>query len=255
MPRTPKTKRPAARTGARQTNSGALEERGPRREVLMLEVLNKAEALFSSRGFASTSLQDIATEIGLSRTSMYYYFPSKEALLGELVRGVAERTAVIFAELGRGAEMSWAARLATAAERLVLWVTDPKTLFKLLDRNEKELPAEMAAAHRDTRRRVLAGMAEIIEAGIAAGEFRAVDARVAAFAILGMCNWTAWWYSPARKPDRDSVAEQIASLAVASVRKSEPAGVGHDVKTLAAAIRENLDLIELIAQPMRRSAD
>ncbi len=249
MPRTQNTKRPAPRAAGRQPDPAAPEERnGPRRKVLMLEVLNKAEALFASRGFAATSLQDIATEIGLSRTSMYYYFPSKEALLGELVRGVAERTAIIFTELGSGAEMSCAARLTAAAERLVLWVTDPQTLFKLLDRNESELPEEMAAAHRETRRWMLAGMAEIIKDGIAAREFRPVDVRVAAFAILGMCNWTAWWYSPSRGPDRKAVAEQIASLAVASVRTSEPAGHGQDVKTLAAAIRENLDLIERIAE-------
>ena len=255
MPRTPKTKRPAARPAARPPHPVALEERnGPRREVLMLEVLNKAEALFASRGFAATSLQDIATEIGLSRTSMYYYFSSKEALLGELVRGVAERTAVIFAELGSSAEITHSARLAAAAERLVLWVTDPQTLFKLLDRNESELPKKMAASHRETRRRVLAGMTEIIEDGIAAGEFRALDARVAAFAILGMCNWTAWWHSPSRGPDRKAVAEQIASLALAAVRRSELAGDGQDVRTLAAAIRDNLDLIERMAQPAGRSA-
>ena len=65
------------------------ERSGPRRDVLSNELLGKAAALFAARGFAATSLQDIANEIGLSRTSVYYYFPSKEAVLdaGPTVRG------------------------------------------------------------------------------------------------------------------------------------------------------------------------
>ena len=244
MPRTPK---PKTQVRKARTRSLPEERSGPRRDVLMSDVLDKAGALFASRGFASTSLQDIAREIGLSRTSMYYYFSSKEALLGELVRGVAESTAEIFADLGPQLRMTHAERLATATERLVLWVTSPQTHFKLLDRNEGELPADLAAAHRKTRRSVLSGMTTLIENGIKAGEFRATDARVAAFAVLGMCNWTAWWFSPSRDLDQRSIAGQISRLAVAAVRRSDGAAAVNDVRALAAGIRENLDLIENLA--------
>lgn len=249
MPRTSKTKALTRQAAPKARGRVEPDERsGPRRDVLMLDVLSKAEALFESRGFASTSLQDIANEIGLSRTSMYYYFPSKEALLGELVRGVAERTAVIFAALGEAAGMSHSARLEAAAKQLVLWVTDPQTHFKLLDRNESELPEAFATAHRKTRRRVLSDMTAIIEGGIAAGEFKVVDPRVAAFAILGMCNWTAWWVLPSREPDRKDIAEQIATLALGTVRRSDAGAAAQDVRSLAASIRENLELIERLAR-------
>ena len=203
-------------------------------------------ALFATRGFAATSLQDIAKEIGLSRTSIYYYFASKEALLEELVRGVTQRTTVIFADLGSATGASHAAKLAEAARRLVLWVTDPHTHFKLLDRTESELPAELAAVHRDTRRRVLRNMVELIQGGIADGAFKPVNAQVAAFAILGMCNWTAWWLQPSGTLDRKEVADQIATFAVAMVEKSAGTGTARDMKSLVASIRENLDLIDLI---------
>ena len=224
-----------------------VERVGPRRDVLSNELLGKAAALFSARGFAATSLQDIASEMGLSRTSMYYYFPSKEALLDALIRGVTERTTSIFAELD-GNRASHAERLAEAARQLVMWVTDPSTHFKLIDRSERELPEDLASLHRDTKRRVLSRMTRLIEDGARGGEFKAVNPRVAAFAILGMCNWTAWWFSPDGDLDRKEIAEQLAGLAVASVRRSGPCDA-LDVGSLVAAIRENLDIIEKIDQP------
>ncbi len=220
------------------------ERNGPRRDVLTTEVLDKAAALFATRGFAATSLQDIANEVGLSRTSIYYYFPSKEALLDALIRGVTQRTTSIFAELDGTPDRTHTERLAEAARQLVMWVTDPQTHFKLLDRSELELPEDLAILHRDTRRRVLSRMTRMIEDGTQNGEFRPIDARVAAFAILGMCNWTAWWFSADGELDRKEVAETIAGLAVASVRRA--AGTGHpeDLKALVASIRGSLELIE-----------
>ena len=233
----------------------AAERNGPRRDVLTTEVLDKAAGLFATRGFAATSLQDIANEVGLSRTSMYYYFPSKEALLDALIRGVTQRTTSIFAGLQGTPDRTHTERLAEAARQLVMWVTDPHTHFKLLDRSELELPEDLAAVHRDTKRRVLSRMTRMIEDGTKSGEFRPLDARVTAFAILGMCNWTAWWFSANGELDRKEVAETIADLAVASVRRPVGAGQPDDLKSLMASIRGSLDLIEqagLSTLPRRR---
>jgi AcrR family transcriptional regulator len=52
-----------------------------------------ARRLFAERGFRSTSIDEIATEAGVSRTTFFRYFPSKEA--------------VVFAGQERGAEIFW----------------------------------------------------------------------------------------------------------------------------------------------------
>ena len=247
----PRKNATSAKTGQGPRPAG--DRNGPRRDVLTVEVLGKAAALFAARGFAATSLQDIANEIGLSRTSMYYYFPSKEALLDALIRGVTQRTTSIFAEVEGGTQRTHAERLAEAAQQLVMWVTDPHTHFKLVDRSERELPEDLGRVHRETKRRVLSRMTEMIEEGSRSGEFRAVNARVAAFAILGMCNWTAWWFSPDGDLTRKEVAEEVANLAVESVRRSEPSETT-DLHSLVTSIREKLDLIEHMGrqQPSQR---
>ena len=246
MPPTHAKATPAKATPAKSTATPRpANERGPRREVLMTEVLDAAAALFASKGYGATSLQDIAEAIGLSRTSLYYYVPSKEALLEELVRGVNVNTASIFATSPAAGH---AEQLAEAARQLVIWVTSPHTHFKLVDRAENELPEALAAAHRETKRRVLHDMTRLVQAGIDGGAFRPVDPRVTAFAILGMCNWTAWWFSPSGALDRNAVADQIALLAVGMVQKSPGTGTAGDMKSILGAMRENLDLLDRLAR-------
>ncbi|MGB4778327.1 TetR/AcrR family transcriptional regulator [Microbacterium sp.] len=48
-------------------------------------VLDTARGLFFTRGYAATSLQDIADEMGVVKANVYYYFRTKESIVGELL--------------------------------------------------------------------------------------------------------------------------------------------------------------------------
>ena len=48
-------------------------------------VLDSARALFGDRGFAATSLQDIADAMGVRKANVYYYFKTKAAILDALL--------------------------------------------------------------------------------------------------------------------------------------------------------------------------
>ncbi|MBP2391752.1 TetR/AcrR family transcriptional regulator [Aeromicrobium fastidiosum] len=48
-------------------------------------VLNTARQLFADRGFAGTSLQDIADAMGVQKANVYYYFKTKAAILHALL--------------------------------------------------------------------------------------------------------------------------------------------------------------------------
>ncbi len=43
-------------------------------------ILDRAAALFARRGYAKTSVQDVADAVGLSKTGLLHHFPSKDAL-------------------------------------------------------------------------------------------------------------------------------------------------------------------------------
>jgi AcrR family transcriptional regulator len=61
----------------------------PFRQQIDDGILDRAAALFARRGFAKTSVQDVADAVGLSKAGLLHHFPSKEALYGA-VREQAE---------------------------------------------------------------------------------------------------------------------------------------------------------------------
>ena len=73
--------------------------------------------------------------------------------------------------------------------------------------------------------------------GMRSGEFGLVDAKVAALAILGMCNWTAWWYQPGGRRSREEIASMLADFAVKALeqegkKRPRDAGVGESLRLL-----------------------
>ena len=64
----------------------------PFRQQIDDGILDHAAALFARRGFAKTSVQDVADAVGLSKAGLLHHFPSKDAL-HEAVRAQAEQLA------------------------------------------------------------------------------------------------------------------------------------------------------------------
>ncbi len=86
------------------------------------------------------------------------------------------------------------------------------------------------------------------ERGIREGQFRMVDAHVAAFSLIGMCNWSAWWYKPSGRLSIAEVADLMAEMGVNALLRDEarrsrsPA----DARESLRLVREDLDYLEKI---------
>ena len=78
---------------AKTLEAARVARRERRRESSREEILEAAREILLSRGIGGTTLEAVARAIGMSKAALYYYFPSKEALLFELMFGVIERQA------------------------------------------------------------------------------------------------------------------------------------------------------------------
>jgi AcrR family transcriptional regulator len=70
-----------------------IARRERRRDRSRTEILDAARRVLFRSGVAATTLDAVAREVGVSKTALYYYFPSKDALLFELVFGAIETQA------------------------------------------------------------------------------------------------------------------------------------------------------------------
>lgn len=225
-----------------------MSDKSARKTIVTKEVLEQAALLFARKGFANTSLQDVAEAIGLSRPALYYYFPSKNALLEALVEDVTVAAVTMLAEIRNNTELGPEERLRRAVESLVLWGLERPTRFKVIDRAEELLPPDISATHEAAKRQVLQAMVTLIADGVAAGILRPVEPRLAALSIIGMCNWTAWWWTPKSRHNKEEVATFIGEMALAALRRVGPnRPTGNRIEDAIELLRSDLAYLELVA--------
>jgi TetR/AcrR family transcriptional regulator len=158
------------------------------------EILGSALRTFREKGFYGTTLEEIASNLGLRKTALYYYFPDKEAILFECHR-------ISLDELARVMEETYA-RFETASDRLSHVIREHvRVMTEVLEGSPLALEVTALSPERQAevvqeRDRYERRLREIIAQGVADGEFRSVDPKIASFAVLGAINWIARWYDP-----------------------------------------------------------
>jgi AcrR family transcriptional regulator len=180
------------------------------------QILTAALVEFGERGLAGARLEDIAKRAGLSKGTIYLYFPNKEALFREMVR----HTVVSKLE---ESERIFETMSASVTETLIAFMRRYWTfirssqfapLFRLIHAEIHNFPdlARFYAEEVVMRgHRLIAG---IISRGIESGEFRAVDPFVAArmltapFVMHGLwCTHRECFASVAKKTDEQVLDE------------------------------------------------
>jgi AcrR family transcriptional regulator len=210
------TKSPRKQSAAPAADSAA-PVRGARRGLVEAQIMEEATRLFADRGFAGTSLQDIAEATGLTRPALYHYFGSKDDLLFRLVSELAEGPAEQLEQILTKPETPASERLREMAFAVAFQQASHPARFRLMVRSENELPENLSTTYAQARRRVLHAFSSVIDEGVRTGELRPVDPRTSALGIIGLCNWVAWWHHPEGERAETAVAEGLAEMAVASV--------------------------------------
>jgi AcrR family transcriptional regulator len=217
---------------------------GTRWALMEQEIFDHATRLFAQRGFSGTSFQDIADAVGLTRPALYHYVKSKDDLLAKLVAEVTVVAATDIGEVAKRVELSAVQRLRDIVQLLVRRQGEQGERFRLLLRSEADLPEAAAAAYAENRRAVLRSLTDVIEQGVAQGEFRPVSATVAALGTLGMVNWVAWWYHAGSQFDLDSVCSELAEMAVHSIAAEEGRLAAPTPVDALRNVRSELDRLE-----------
>jgi AcrR family transcriptional regulator len=181
------------------------------------QIEDVASALFGHRGYAATSMRDIAKALDLQGGSLYAHVPSKEAVLAAIVEQAADAFHAAVRPIAEGPG-SAAQRLRAMIAAHVGVVTGGRDRAKVflfewtfLAPERRETVARSRAAYQGYYERV-------IGEGAAAGELAAADPRLAAVYLLSAMNGMAHWYRPDGRLGPDTLAEQYADLFLEGLR-------------------------------------
>jgi AcrR family transcriptional regulator len=166
----------------------AAHKREQHTEARCEQILQAALLIFARKGFAETTMEEVAAEANLAKGSLYLYFPSKDALLEQLLRGNLL--------LPGGAEMLASLRhlpARTAIPRLIvtLWRTlkERKPITRLVVREILSRPDRARLYLEQVRLPALRALAECLAHWMDRGELRGGDPMVASQCLFGML-----WY-------------------------------------------------------------
>jgi AcrR family transcriptional regulator len=179
----------------------------PRRQ----QIEDAASTLFRERGYAATSVRDIAHALDMQGGSLYAHVASKEDMLWAIVVRAADR---FNAEVGpiAASDRTAARKLRKMIRAHVAVVTSAqKDAAVFLDEwrfLSEERRAQIAARRDDYEGLFRRAIAE----GVASGEFGRVDPALTAMIILSALNGIATWYRPEGHLSPAAIADRHADL-------------------------------------------
>lgn len=181
-----------------------------RKDTRPQELLDAALALFVEKGFAATRSEEVAQRAGVSKGTLYLYYPSKEELFKAVVRHNLSNVIAEAADLLAGFEGPTSELLSrlmhTWWERV--GETPAAGIHKVMLAEVRNFP-DLAQFYTDE---VIAPADRLLSAavrrGVERGEFRAVPEHDAAFALMSpmifMClHQHSFGACPVHGPDVD----------------------------------------------------
>jgi AcrR family transcriptional regulator len=175
-----------------------------------------ASDLFRERGYAATSIRDIARALSVQGASLYAHVTSKEDVLWAIV----DRAATRFEAAADRAEAEAAAHRPGDPAEAIAALVEAHVDVLTADVDEAGVFVnEWRSLGEERRRQVLerrdayqARFRRHVEAGIAGGAFAITDPAIATSSILSAVNGVAAWYDPNGRLPADRIADHLVDL-------------------------------------------
>jgi AcrR family transcriptional regulator len=174
-------------------------------------IYDRAAELFAAQGFARTSIAELAAHCQASKSWIYHYFPSKEAILYAILHDhmtLLLRTAESELERHQAPE----AQLRGLLGSFMAIYVRAKAKHVVLLAELGSLPAEQQREIRGLERRVVDLVADVVrrlDGPLAAGRDVLIPITMMLF---GMINWTYTWYRPDGPIGPEQLADLVADL-------------------------------------------
>lgn len=193
------------------------------RQVRIDSILIAAATLFAERGYGGTSMQDIASAVGITKAALYYFFHSKDE--------VYERVVIDAIETHNASAEAVMHSASSGRERLIAFCRAHANLFET--QPHRYVASAQGFNHlRDPKARAKATMLRhtyeerlrtLLQSAIDSGEFGPFDAQLGMLAVLSCLNWLPRWWKPSGARKAEDFAADLAELLIDGFSKGRAA--------------------------------
>lgn len=183
-------------------------------------ILARAAHLFARGGYPGTTMNQVAQDCGLSKATLYHYYPDKYSLLVSIAEGHVERLQVLVREV-EAQGLKPPQRLRELIHRIVAEYADAQDAHHVLTEDVKFLEPQDRRRVQAKEREVVAGFARAV------GEVRpelkdAVLTTPLTMLLFGMINWMFTWMKPDGPLNYDALAPIVADLFLGGLKTVRP---------------------------------
>ena len=174
------------------------------------EILRAASWLFRNKGFLRTSLNDIASRVGINKATIFYYFHNKDYLLYE----------VLCESLRLGIKEIQISMLSSSPEERLKNVITGHLRFNIRDSGfggisafeQKNLSLKLRKSYIPMRDEYEGLIRETVREAMVAGQIKQGDVRVQTRILLGALNSVNRWFKQDGRLSIEDVADAICKL-------------------------------------------
>ena len=183
------------------------------------QVIRSAAELFREKGYAASSMRDLAQKLGIEAASLYSHIKSKEEILHNLCFDMAAEFRKSLVEVEK--------MKAPATERLKLGIighikvmAKDLTASAVFMNEHRHLSQPYLRDFLLLRINYINRFKAIIEDGIRKGEFKeSIDTKLAVMTLFSSLNWMPLWYDPTNAKDPNELGKQLADMLINGLRR------------------------------------
>jgi AcrR family transcriptional regulator len=183
------------------------------------QVIRKAAELFRIKGYAASSMRDLAQMLGIEAASLYSHIKSKEEILQNLCFDMATEFRKSLEEVEK--------QKSPASEKLkkgivghIQVMAKDLTASAVFMNEHRHLSAPYLRDFLLLRINYINRFKQIIEEGIRNGEFKSnIDKKLAVMTLFSSLNWMPQWYDPHSNIVPMDLGNQLADMLVNGLKK------------------------------------
>jgi AcrR family transcriptional regulator len=182
------------------------------------QIISNAQKVVKDKGYAATSVRDIAKALDMEPASLYSHFDSKEDILKITCFEMADKFELAIKEVN-DIYFNAEEKLRMAIKFHVQILTENLDAAIIFIRDWRNLSEESLSSFIEKRNIYEEGIKEIIHTGIYEEVFNETDTKFAALTILSSVNWIVEWYNPNGKLNSEEIAEKLSNFILTGLKK------------------------------------